>query len=94
MGDPECRAGAHLARPIRIESGAWIGARSTILPGVTVGHGAVVAAGAVVTRDVEPNTLVAGVPARVLRSLEPSSERAREELVEPEHARSGQDAVE
>jgi len=94
MGDPECRAGAHRARAIRIEPGAWIGARATILPGVTIGRGAVVAAGAVVTRDVEPNTLVAGVPAKVLRTLDTISERDRESLVEPEHARTGHDAAE
>ena len=49
--------------PITIEDGAWIGARVTILPGVTVGAGSVVAAGAVVTRSVPPQTLVgAAVP--------------------------------
>jgi maltose O-acetyltransferase len=69
FGPPESRAGEHRPRPIRIEEGAWIGARALILPGVTIGRGAVVAAGAVVTRDVEPDTLVAGVPAKVLRML-------------------------
>jgi maltose O-acetyltransferase len=53
-------------RPVRIEDGAWIAARAVVLPGVTVGRGAVVAAGAVVTRDVEPFSVVAGVPARVI----------------------------
>jgi maltose O-acetyltransferase len=70
IGTHESRAGNHLARPIRIQSGAWIGARAVLLPGVTIGAGAVVAAGAVVTRDVPPDTLVAGVPARALRELE------------------------
>jgi maltose O-acetyltransferase len=56
-------------KPVVIESGAWIGARATILPGVTVGEGAIVAAGAVVHRDVPPNTLVAGVPARIVKEL-------------------------
>jgi acetyltransferase-like isoleucine patch superfamily enzyme len=69
IGEPRSRAGAHCARPIRIGLGAWIGARAVILPGVTIGRGAVVAAAAVVTRDVAPDTLVAGVPARVLREL-------------------------
>jgi acetyltransferase-like isoleucine patch superfamily enzyme len=50
--------------PVTIGNYAWIGSRAMILPGVTVGEGAVVAAGAVVTRDVEPFTIVAGVPAR------------------------------
>lgn len=53
-----------LEKPVAIMDHAWIGARATILPGVTVGEGAVVAAGAVVTRDVEPYTMVGGTPAR------------------------------
>ncbi len=64
----ERRAGITVA-PITIGSNVWIAAGATILGGVTVGDGAVVAAGAVVTHDVEPATLVAGVPARLLRSL-------------------------
>jgi maltose O-acetyltransferase len=51
-------------RPIVIEDYAWIGSRATILPGVTVGRGAVVAAGAVVTRDIQPFAVVGGIPAR------------------------------
>jgi len=51
---------------VTIHDHAWIGARATLLPGVTVGEGAVVAAGAVVTRDVAPYTVVGGVPARVI----------------------------
>jgi len=58
------------SRPIRICRGAWIGARSIILKGVTVGEGAIVGAGSVVTKDVEPFTMVGGNPARVLRRLE------------------------
>ena len=69
IGPPAGRAGEHHARSVCIGDGAWIGARAVILPGVTIGKGAVVAAGAVVTRDVEANSLVAGVPARVVRSL-------------------------
>ena len=53
--------------PVHIEQGADIGARAVILPGVRIGRGAVVGAGAVVTRDVPPLAVVAGVPARVLR---------------------------
>jgi putative colanic acid biosynthesis acetyltransferase WcaF len=53
--------------PIRIGRGAWIFARATILPGVSVGEGAVVAACAVVTRDVPAYAVVAGNPARVVR---------------------------
>ena len=70
LGHAERRAGLLVGKPITIEDGAWIGARSTILPGVTIGSGAVVAAGAVVTASVDPNTLVGGVPARLIRKYE------------------------
>jgi bifunctional N-acetylglucosamine-1-phosphate-uridyltransferase/glucosamine-1-phosphate-acetyltransferase GlmU-like protein len=53
---------------IRIEDDCWIGANATILAGVTVGHGSIVAAGAVVTRDVPPFSVAAGVPARVVKT--------------------------
>jgi maltose O-acetyltransferase len=52
---------------IVIGKGCWIGLKAIILPGVTIGDGAVVGAGAVVTRDVEPNAIVVGVPARLLK---------------------------
>ena len=55
--------------PIHIGKRVWIGSNATILPGVTIGDGAIVAAGAVVTRDVPDNTIVGGVPASVMRSL-------------------------
>ena len=58
-----------ICTPIVIKQKAWIGAAATILPGITIGENSVVAAGAVVTRDVPPNTIVAGVPARVVKSL-------------------------
>ncbi|MEZ4714209.1 MAG: acyltransferase [Caldilineaceae bacterium] len=69
MGDLARRAGPFYTKPICIEDGAWICARSTILPGVTIGEGAVVAAGAVVTKSVEPNVMVGGIPARPIRTL-------------------------
>jgi acetyltransferase-like isoleucine patch superfamily enzyme len=67
--EPDQRRAYFTAAPITIETNVWIGAAATVLPGVTVGAGSVVAAGAVVTRDVPPATLVAGVPARVVRRL-------------------------
>ena len=59
-----------ISSPILIKKNAWIGAAATIMPGVTIGENAVVAAGAVVTKDVLPNTVVAGVPAKVIKMIE------------------------
>lgn len=66
IGPPDQRSGTHVFGPVRIGDGAWLGARVVVLPSVTIGAGAVVAAGAVVTKDVAPNTLVGGVPAKVI----------------------------
>ena len=55
--------------PVTIEDDVWIGANAVILPGVTIGNHCVVAAGAVVTKDVPDNCVVAGVPARIIKSL-------------------------
>lgn len=55
--------------PIKIGNRVWIGSNSTILPGITIGDGAVIAAGSVVTKDVPANTIVGGVPARVIKSV-------------------------
>jgi acetyltransferase-like isoleucine patch superfamily enzyme len=60
-------------RGVRIGSDVWLGTHVVVLDGVRIGDGAVVAAGAVVARDVEPRTIVGGVPARVLRDREPSA---------------------
>jgi maltose O-acetyltransferase len=70
IGPPECRCGRLVAAPVVIEDGAWLASRVIVLPGVTIGRGAVVAAGAVVTRDVPANAQVAGTPARVVRQLD------------------------
>lgn len=58
-----------LCKPVHICRNAWIGAGATILPGVTVGENAVVAAGAVVTKDVAPNTIVGGNPAKFIKNV-------------------------
>jgi len=55
---------------IRIKKNAWIGAGSTILPGVTIGENAIVAAGAVVNKDVPDNCIVGGVPAKFIKAIE------------------------
>lgn len=66
--EPSQRHAAVVAKPIRIERNVWIGSGATIIGGVTVGENSVIGAAAVVTRDVPPNTLVGGNPARVIRS--------------------------
>jgi maltose O-acetyltransferase len=81
LGTAERRAGLHNVQPITIGDGAWIGARAVIMPGITIGAGAIVGAGAVVTKDVLPNTLVGGIPARLLRGLE--NDNIHEQAQEP-----------
>jgi acetyltransferase-like isoleucine patch superfamily enzyme len=71
IGPRECRAGDFEPRGVTIDDGCWIGARAVILPGVHIGSGVVVGAGSIVTRDVDPDTVVAGNPARPVRSLGP-----------------------
>jgi maltose O-acetyltransferase len=69
MGPASRRAGAGHAKPIEVGRGTWIGANATILGGVRIGEGCVVAAGAVVTSDIPAQALAAGVPATVRRTL-------------------------
>ena len=81
--DPD-RPGFRLRhRAVVIEDRVWIGTRATILPGVRVGRGAVVAAGAVVTRDVAPLAIVAGAPAQLLRRRDPAGLDYRLDLAPP-----------
>lgn len=70
LGPPSRRAGPVTHAPVLIEEGSWIGGGVMILAGVTIGRGAVVAAKSLVTKDVPPNTLVGGTPARVIRELD------------------------
>jgi len=70
IGGPDARSGNLYPKPVRIGDGCWIGARATILPGVCIGDGVVVASGSVVTKDVPDHVLVAGVPATVIRQLD------------------------
>lgn len=70
-GHPEQPALRHTLQtePVVIRRKAWIGAGAIILPGVTVGENAIIAAGAIVTKDVPDNTIAAGVPAKILRNI-------------------------
>jgi acetyltransferase-like isoleucine patch superfamily enzyme len=56
-------------KAVNIENDAWIGSSAVILPSVNVGRGAIIAAGSIVNRDVEPWTMVGGVPAKFIKSL-------------------------
>lgn len=67
--EPERRLERPESRPIVLEENVWLGARAIVLPGVTIGEGSVIGAGSVVTRDVPPRAVAAGVPARVIRQL-------------------------
>ncbi|MBR1799401.1 MAG: acyltransferase [Bacteroidales bacterium] len=57
--------------PVVVHRNAWIGVNAILMPGIEVGEGAIVGAGAVVTQNVPPNTMVAGVPARTIKTFEP-----------------------
>jgi UDP-3-O-[3-hydroxymyristoyl] glucosamine N-acyltransferase len=71
MGSEDFRAGNFFSKPIRVGDGAWIGGYSVVLGGVTIGKGAVVGAGSLVTKDVPDNTLALGHPAKVVKKLGP-----------------------
>jgi acetyltransferase-like isoleucine patch superfamily enzyme len=82
--DPARRATTYPA-PIVTGKNVWIGASVTVVPGVYIGDGAIVGAGSVVTKDVAPNTVVAGVPARFVRAIDPDDcpcPRRRPDLAE------------
>jgi acetyltransferase-like isoleucine patch superfamily enzyme len=78
--DPALRRRQIVAAPIVIERGVWLCTGATVLHGVTVGEDSVVAAGAVVTRDVPSGVVVGGVPARVLRSVWPDERSSVDEV--------------
>jgi maltose O-acetyltransferase len=79
IGDEDKRSGKGFGEPIQVEDGCWIGARATILPGVTIGKGCIIASGAVVKNDCKPNGLYAGVPAKRIKDL--SSNKAQKNEV-------------
>lgn len=67
--EPQNRQSLTVA-PIRVKKNVWIGANATILPGVTIGENAVVAAGSIVNKDVPDNTIVGGIPAKIIKTIE------------------------
>ena len=69
IGDATCRYGADVTFNQTVGSGTWVGMRCTIVNNVTIGAGCVIAACACVTKDIQPNTLVGGVPAKLIREL-------------------------
>lgn len=71
--DPRKRSTMHPA-PIVIGKNVWIGANATVVPGVSIGDGAVIAAGAVVTKDVPANVIIGGVPAKIIKKIEAGQE--------------------
>jgi maltose O-acetyltransferase len=73
--DPARRNEQPEPAPVILEDNVWLAARVIVLPGVTVGENSVVGAGSVVTRDIPPNVLAAGIPAKVIRPLQGSAER-------------------
>jgi maltose O-acetyltransferase len=81
IGGSERRAGKVVGKSIVLEDGVWIGANSTILPGVTVGAGAIVGANALVTKDVCANTMVAGIPATIIRKIDDVSSTVSSETL-------------
>jgi maltose O-acetyltransferase len=68
IGSPQRRAGELVCKDIRIGNDVWIGARSILLPGITVGDGAVIAVGTLVNRSVPPGAYVAGAPVRIVET--------------------------
>ncbi|CCD24229.1 acetyltransferase NDAI_0C05700 [Naumovozyma dairenensis CBS 421] len=78
--DPAKRQSLNLA-PIVLEENVWLGANVTIIPGVHIGKNSVVSAGAVVTKDVPANSIVVGVPARVIKTLDGASNDEKNTLM-------------
>lgn len=80
--DPERRDQQPESAAVVLEPNVWLAARVIVLPGVTVGANSVVGAGSVVTRDIPPNVLAAGIPAKVIRSIRSAESAARQDLDE------------
>lgn len=75
------RGGDSVSQPVKVGDGCWIGARVTVLPGVTIGDGCIIAAGAVVCSDCEADGLYAGVPARRIKELSKAADEPVSQLI-------------
>ncbi|WP_010632881.1 acyltransferase [Sporolactobacillus vineae] len=69
IGNYQRRGGRLISAPITVEDGCWIGSRTTILPGITIGNGCVIGAGSLVNKNCKPNGIYVGVPARRIKEL-------------------------
>lgn len=81
IGTLDRRAGKGKSLDTTVGKGTWIGAETTILPGISIGVGCVIAAGSVVNKDIPPNSMVAGVPAKIIKNLEPLEKGETNETV-------------
>lgn len=70
IGSYRQRAGKSIHKGIIVGNGSWIGARCTVLPGVKIGEGCVIAAGSIITKDIPNNTMYGGVPAKFIKQLD------------------------
>lgn len=69
IGGQHRRADSNITKPINIGNGVWIGANVTILPGCVIGDGVIIAAGSIVVKSCEPNSIYAGIPAKKIKEL-------------------------
>ena len=69
FGNTNRRAGQNITAPIKVGNGCWVGARTTVLPGITIGNGCIIAAGALVNKNCEEHGVYAGVPAVRIKDL-------------------------
>lgn len=89
-GTPTIFSGRDENKLVTIEDDVWIGHGSTIMHGVTIGEGAIIAAGSIVTKDVEPYSIVAGVPAKFLRKRFDDSEKEKHEAMLKQYRQTGE----
>lgn len=80
--DPDLRDVQPESQPVILERNVWLASRVIVLPGVTVGENSVIGAGSVVTKDIPPNVLAAGIPARVIRPIRGEAPARRQALAE------------